>query len=332
MDLSRHYYPIAFIEHTIDAMSSNKLNVLHLHLTDDASFPVEFTSQPELSRKGAFGSDYVYAKEDLEELARYAETRRANCPGDRHAGHSSSWRVGDADIVVSGFEGCSPAPFTHGDVLDPTNPRTFEVISNLVKELTTEIFPNTTLVHLGGDEVPVSCWENSPQISRFMRENGFDDPSELVGYFLRRAADHVSNASTIMYWEEAFANDNGSSIPKNAIVHVWKKDSQVAAAAVASGRRVVLSSGWYLNHGPSNYGDGLWGDFYDNDPSTYSDSALLIGGVPAITGPSASMRTRSTFGREPQRRRKYCGAREISHARVPQRLASTRPSQVSSDS
>ena len=35
MDLSRHFYPISFVEHTIDAMAAAKLSVLHLHLTDD---------------------------------------------------------------------------------------------------------------------------------------------------------------------------------------------------------------------------------------------------------------------------------------------------------
>ena len=50
MDLSRHFYPIPFIEHTIDAMVASKLNVLHLHLTDDTSFPVESTVHPELAR------------------------------------------------------------------------------------------------------------------------------------------------------------------------------------------------------------------------------------------------------------------------------------------
>ena len=33
MDFSRSFYPVSFIEHTIDAMSMNKLNVLHMHIT-----------------------------------------------------------------------------------------------------------------------------------------------------------------------------------------------------------------------------------------------------------------------------------------------------------
>ena len=35
MDYSRHFYPVSFIKHTMDAMAASKLNVLHMHITDD---------------------------------------------------------------------------------------------------------------------------------------------------------------------------------------------------------------------------------------------------------------------------------------------------------
>ena len=36
-----------FIEHTMDAMAASKLNVLHMHITDDQSFPIESTTVPQ---------------------------------------------------------------------------------------------------------------------------------------------------------------------------------------------------------------------------------------------------------------------------------------------
>jgi N-acetyl-beta-hexosaminidase len=55
MDYSRHFYPVNFIKHTIDAMAASKLNVLHMHITDDQSFPIEVKSVPQLTEKGAYG-------------------------------------------------------------------------------------------------------------------------------------------------------------------------------------------------------------------------------------------------------------------------------------
>eukprot|EP00939_MAST-03C_sp_MAST-3C-sp1_P002502 g2502.t1 len=291
MDLSRHFYPVSFIEHTIEAMVANKLNVLHLHLTDDASFPVALASHPELASKGAFGDDYVYSTSQLAQLDAFADTHGVRIvPEFDMPAHSSSWRAGIPSMVVAGFEGCSSSPFLHGDVLDPTTNVTYDVIQRVVSEIKST-FANAPIVHLGGDEVPTACWLNSPNVTAFMKTEGFESAEELVGYFLKRVASTIeedvkaksaSSSITKMYWEEAFTNDNGSSIPRDAIVHVWKQNSAVASAAVATGRRCVLSSGFYLNHGPNNYGDGLWEDFYENEPSSYSASPLLLGGAAAM--------------------------------------------------
>lgn len=49
LDTSRHFLPVPFIVSFLDAMSYSKLNVLHLHLTDSQSFPVESATFPKLT-------------------------------------------------------------------------------------------------------------------------------------------------------------------------------------------------------------------------------------------------------------------------------------------
>ena len=41
IDTSRHFYAVDFIKHTLDAMEMNRMNVLHIHVTDDESFPMQ---------------------------------------------------------------------------------------------------------------------------------------------------------------------------------------------------------------------------------------------------------------------------------------------------
>ncbi|EOD04016.1 hypothetical protein EMIHUDRAFT_77540, partial [Emiliania huxleyi CCMP1516] len=40
LDSARHYLPVEAITAMLDAMSFNKLNVLHWHISDSQSFPL----------------------------------------------------------------------------------------------------------------------------------------------------------------------------------------------------------------------------------------------------------------------------------------------------
>lgn len=109
MDYARHFYPVQFIEHTIDAMAASKLNVLHMHITDDQSFPMVSASVPALAQEGAFrdrhGKPLVYTAEDMQGLAAYAQDRGVLLvPEFDMPAHASSWGAGVPDIVVTGSE------------------------------------------------------------------------------------------------------------------------------------------------------------------------------------------------------------------------------------
>lgn len=72
LDVARNFYPVKDLKRTIRALSYNKLNVLHLHITDSQSFPLELESEPALSRDGSYGPHFVYSKSDIEGLIAYA--------------------------------------------------------------------------------------------------------------------------------------------------------------------------------------------------------------------------------------------------------------------
>lgn len=53
LDVARHYFSTDEIKKLIDVMAANKLNTLHLHLSDDEAFRLELASLPLLSATGA---------------------------------------------------------------------------------------------------------------------------------------------------------------------------------------------------------------------------------------------------------------------------------------
>jgi hexosaminidase len=71
LDVSRHWMPVSVIEKTLNAMELSKLNVLHLHLSDDQGFRVESLQHPLLHDRKDF-----FTQKDIRYLVEYARQRR----------------------------------------------------------------------------------------------------------------------------------------------------------------------------------------------------------------------------------------------------------------
>jgi len=55
IDVSRHFIPVDVLERNIDAMAAVKMNVLHLHLSDNEGFRIESKVSPQLQNRGSNG-------------------------------------------------------------------------------------------------------------------------------------------------------------------------------------------------------------------------------------------------------------------------------------
>jgi hexosaminidase len=54
VDVARHFQPVESLKPLIDAMAAHKMNVLHLHLTDDQGWRLEIKRYPKLTQIGAW--------------------------------------------------------------------------------------------------------------------------------------------------------------------------------------------------------------------------------------------------------------------------------------
>lgn len=100
--------------------------------------------------------------------------------------HTAAWGAGRPDIMIQGT-GCSARPFDHGDVMNPTTSATFEALDSLLAEQSTRF--GGSFFHLGGDEVPTSCWTENATVKAWMATQGFTTPEQVESYFVNKVKD-----------------------------------------------------------------------------------------------------------------------------------------------
>lgn len=281
LDTARHYISVPRILDTLDAMAYNKLNVFHWHLVDDQSFPFVSTVYPSLSLETSFRPSMVYTQKDVKRVIQYATDRGIRVlPELDTPGHTYALRL-VPNLLTTCFDKKTMKPNGDYGPIDPTRASSFDSIAKLIKEIGS-IF-SESYFHAGGDEVDFDCWSSNPDINNWMgKSNMTGNYKELEKYYIRKVYDILTAYNkTMLVWQEVF--DNGSNLPKNSIIHVWKDQPAFMTEmknVVQAGYRAILSSCWYLNY--ISYGQD-WVKFYQCDPASGpinkpEEERLVIGG------------------------------------------------------
>ncbi|KDP32489.1 hypothetical protein JCGZ_13414 [Jatropha curcas] len=272
IDTSRHYLPLPVIEKVIDSMAYAKLNVLHWHIVDTQSFPLEIPSYPKLWN-GAYSISERYTFADAAEIVSYAQRQGIHVLAEIDVpGHALSWGKGYPSLWPS--KDCKQP-------LDVSNEFTFKVIDGILSDFS-KVF-KFKFVHLGGDEVDTSCWSSTSRIQKWLEKHGMN-ASQAYQYFVLRAQKiALSHGYEIINWEETF-NNFGNKLSRKTVVHNWLGGG-VAKQVVAAGLRCIVSNQdkWYLDHL-----DTSWEKFYMNEPlaniNDTEQQQLVIGGEVCMWG------------------------------------------------
>jgi hexosaminidase len=248
LDCSRTFQSIDYLKKTIDRLAFYKMNVLHLHLTDDQGWRMEIKKHPVLTQKGAsFSAKYnepashqgFYTQAELKELVKYAELRGVTIvPEIEMPGHSLEVLVCRPDLSCTGKIPDDIFPFGKGatttpDVLCAGNDDTFKLMEEVLDEVI-EVFPST-FIHIGGDEVPKVRWQACPKCQARIKAEGLKNEHELQSYFIRRIEKHITaKGRRLIGWSEIM---EGGLAPKAAVMD-WIGG---AAEATKAGHDAVMS-------------------------------------------------------------------------------------------
>jgi hexosaminidase len=89
------------IKHLLDTMSWTKFNVLHWHITDEQSYPLQSHAYPDLVR-GSWDTMARYTWKDVREIIEFARLRGIHViPEIDMPGHSKSWGTAYPSVITS---------------------------------------------------------------------------------------------------------------------------------------------------------------------------------------------------------------------------------------
>lgn len=223
LDVARHFFNVEDVKRYLDLLSYYKINVLHLHLTDDQGWRIEIKSWPKLTEIG--GSTEVggeaggyFTQEDYKEIVGYAAERymtivpEVDMPGHTNAASVSYPFLNGNGKTPQLYEGTQVGFST----FDTRKDTVYAFIDDVVREISA-ITPGPYF-HIGGDE------------SHVTKKNDYI-------YFVERVEKIVQkHGKRMIGWDEVATAD----IDSTSIAQWWASEEN-AKKAVEKGMQLIVS-------------------------------------------------------------------------------------------
>lgn len=281
VDVSRHFFSKEVIKRYILQMSKYKMNVLHLHLTDNQGWRIEIKGLPKLTAVGAWRVSRTgywrnqkapepgekatvggfYTQDDIRELVAYGQKHFVELvPEIDVPGHALAMIAAYPELsctkgsqqVLAG-DPWNPA---RTNVLCAGNDSVFVFLEKVIGELA-GLFPSA-YIHIGGDEVSRAYWDKCAVCQQRIKDEHLKSAEELQSYFLKRVAEIViSKGKKPLGWYENLPG----GLPEKMAVMSWK-DDKGGILSSNKGQQVVMTPAAYT-----------YLDFYQGDQ--YLENAIF---------------------------------------------------------
>ncbi|KZZ95344.1 N-acetylglucosaminidase [Moelleriella libera RCEF 2490] len=301
VDTGRNFISVAKLLEQVDALAMAKMNVLHWHLTDTQSWPVQLQSYPQATRD-AYSARESYSVQNVWDVVEFARARGVRVvPEIDMPGHcASGWKQIDPSIVT-----CAGSWWSNDDwplhtavqpnpgQLDVVNPRTYEVVREVYTELSRNFYDD--LFHVGGDELQLGCFNYSRAIRDWFAADPRRTPADLNQHwidqtypmFVSEQASGKKRRRLIM-WEDVVLSPDlpARRVDKSVIMQSWNNGVANVARLADAGHDVIVSSADFL-YLDCGYGGYVTNDHRYNAPQANPDPS---GAAPSFNygGPGGS--------------------------------------------
>ena len=256
VDIARHFFGLDVLKEIVLYMSQVKLNVLHLHLTDDQGFRLQIDKYPllteiasvrdgtEVNRNGeSYIDDVPYAgyltKSDVTELVNFATAHNVEIvPEIDLPGHFVAAIAAYPDLsCTGGVTEVRQKWSASKDILCAGNDKVYEFVNDVLDEVC-ELFPSS-YVHLGGENVAKDRWCNCKLCRERMSQLKIDSLDELQTYMIEIFRQHLEQkGKTVIIRSDGITKTTDKSV----VSQLWTPVKRhKAARETRNGRKIIVS-------------------------------------------------------------------------------------------
>ena len=264
-DVSRCFFDPEEVKQVIDMVALYKMNVLHMHLSDNQGWRIEIKKYPELAeiggqlpnngRKGGY-----YTQEEFKDLVNYANERFITIiPEVDIPGHTAAVFAAYPDFKNAvKFKTKVNIPGQAFNALDVDDPKAMQFTEDVIAELAA-LAPGN-YIHIGGDEAIGLPHDKFVRFINKTREIVLKNGKKMVGWQETARAD-ISEGDVIQHWIYLKQKNEDSSKKKDNIPAEYKEIMALFAEfmkeapkdpglGISKKAKVILSpSGYvYLDH------------------------------------------------------------------------------------
>lgn len=208
LDVARHFFAVEDVLYHIDRIALLKLNVLHLHLTDDQGWRIQIDAWPKLTEIGGAGavggaSGGFYTKADYRRIVEYAAERfvtivpEIDLPGHTNAALSAYPELNCDGVAPAPYEGVEVG-FSSLCASPERAEATDRFLTDVMRELA-EITPGPWL-HLGGDESLSTSRTDYLDLVRRITQAGAATGKTVIGWHEMGASSELPAGTVGQYW------------------------------------------------------------------------------------------------------------------------------------
>lgn len=153
IDVGRNFQSVDLLKQQIDVIARTKLNIFHLHLTEDIAWRIESKLYPQLTSPETMLRDKgeYYTEQELKELIRYCKDRYITLvPEIDMPGHS--------------------AAFARAMKTDMQSEEGLKIVKNILKEFCSTY--DVPYLHIGADEVKITNQSFVPEVTAYIESLG----------------------------------------------------------------------------------------------------------------------------------------------------------------